>query len=189
MTWTSLALTLRGEQMARYWFLVLTMFPLLLGCGDGSRFRKALDDRSTGILTGPTKVEVFRIDGRNDPPDPTVIKPGDPTVGGYAILSKGKDQTLEFAARLNDLLTDTRTYSESFAKCFWPGVAFRIWKGDECVDMIICFKCHNFYLGPPTNKQVMETASFYGASNAGRLIRLAKEAFPDDPEVQALEEK
>lgn len=163
--------------------LVLAALLLLLGCGS-SKGRP--DSRTTSILAGATRVEVFRIDGRNDPPDPTPINPGDPTVGGYAILARGKDQGREFAATLADTLGDGRTYTDRFAGCFWPGVAFRVWKGEQCVDMVICFKCGNFYLGPPTDKRVMETASFMGTPNASRLVRLAKEAFPADEEVQAL---
>ena len=156
---------------------------LLLGCG-ASKGR--LDGRTAGILAGATKVEVFRIDCRNDSPDPTPIKPSDPTVGGYAILARGKDQGREFAAKLTDILADNKTYTDRFANCFWPGVAFRVWKGEESIDMIICFKCGNFYVGPPTDKRVMENASFNGSPNTGRLVQLAKEAFPDDEEVQAL---
>ncbi|HTU88524.1 MAG TPA: hypothetical protein VMF69_00365 [Gemmataceae bacterium] len=166
--------------------LVPAAFLLLLGCSAG---KGRPDGRTAGILAGATKVEVFRIDGRNDPPDPTPIKPGDPTVGGYAILARGHDQRQEFAAKLRDILTDNKTYTNNFVNCFWPGVAFRVWKGEDSVDVIICFKCGNFYLGPPTDKRVMETASFNGSPNTSRLVQLAKEAFPDDKEVQALEEE
>jgi hypothetical protein len=166
--------------------LVLAAPLLVLGCGP-SKGRP--DGRSAAILSEATKVEVFRIDGRNDPPDPTPIKPGDPTMGGYAILARGQDQGPEFAAKLAEILTDDKTYSDRFAACFWPGVAFRVWKGEDCVDMVICFKCGNFYVGPPTDRLVMENASFSGSPNTVRLVRLAKEAFPDDEEVQALEEK
>ena len=51
---------------------------------------------------------------------------------------------------------------------------------------MICFKCHNFYIGPLTDKPVMENASFSGSRNASRLLRLAKEAFPDDKEIHEL---
>jgi hypothetical protein len=162
---------------------------ILLGCAGEPRKQKELDDRTAPILSGGTKVEVFRIDGGSEKAAPTVIKAGDPTMGGYSILSKGKDQTPEFAARLNDLLTDSRTYTDQYAACFMPGVAFRVWKSDECVDVIICFRCHNFYLGPPSDEKVMENATFSGSSNAGQLIRLAKDAFPDDQEIQALKDK
>jgi hypothetical protein len=162
-----------------------------MGCAGEPRKQKELDDRTAPILSGATKVEVFRIDGGNEQGGPkTVIKPGDPTIGGYAILSKGKDQTPEFAARLNDLLTDSRTYTDQYAACFVPGVAFRIWKGEECVDLVICFKCHNFYLGPPSDGRVVgENATFSGSPNARHMIRLAKDAFPEDQEIQELKDK
>jgi hypothetical protein len=166
--------------------LVVASLLLVLGCGSS---KGRLDGRTAAIFSGATKVEVFRIDGGKDSPDPTPTKPGDPTVGGYAILARGADQGPDFARELADVLDDGKTYTDQFAKCFWPGVAFRVWKDDECVDLIVCFYCHNFYLGPRTDHQVMETASFSGSSNAARLVRLAKEAFPDDKEVQALEEK
>jgi hypothetical protein len=67
-------------------------------------------------------------------------------------------------------------------------VAFRIYQGDDCVDLVICFKCHNFYLGPPSDRRVFETASLSGTSAYAKLIRLAKEAFPDDAEIGALEQ-
>jgi hypothetical protein len=167
-------------------FLVPAVFLLLFGCGGG---KGRLDSRTAGILAGATKVEVFRIDGRNDPPDPTPIKPGDPTVGGYAILTRGNNQGQEFAAKLRDILTDDKTYTNKYAGCFWPGVAFRIWKGEDSVDVIICFKCRNFYLGPPSEKRVIGNASFFGSPNTGRLVQFAKEAFPNDEEVQALKEE
>jgi hypothetical protein len=154
-----------------------------MGCG---AHKSRLDSRTAGIFFGATKVEVFRIDGRDNVVKPTPMKPGDPAVGGYAILAHGTDQGSEFAAKLGGVLADEKTYTDVSAKCFWPGVAFRVWKGAESVDVIICFKCQNFYLGPPTEQNVTENASFHGSSNASRLVRLAKEAFPDDKEIQAL---
>lgn len=172
--------------MVLYRLLVAAVFLILFGC---SANRGYPDGRTAGILAGATKVEVFRIDGRNDPPDPTLIKPSDPTVGGYAILARGYDQGQEFAAKLRGILTDNKTYTDKHAKCFWPGVAFRVWKGEDSVDVIICFQCGNFYLGPPADKRVMENASFNGSPNRSRLVRLAKEAFPDDKEVQELKDE
>jgi hypothetical protein len=67
-------------------------------------------------------------------------------------------------------------------------VAFRVYQGGDCVDLVICFTCDNFYLGPRSDKLVMENASFVGSPNNARLVRLAKEAFPEDKEVQGLAE-
>lgn len=166
--------------------LAFVIFGILITKGSG---KGHIDRRIAGIFAGATKVEVFRVDGRNDPPDPKPIKPGDPTVGGYAILSRGDDQGQEFAAKLRDILTDDNTYSDTIESCFFPGVAFRVWKGLDCVDVIICFKCKNFYVGPPNDKWVASNASFLGSPNTSRLIRLAKEAFPRDEEIQALKDE
>ncbi len=164
--------------------LLLASLALHVGCNKATTRARA----ASRMIAGATRVEVFLIDGRNDPPDPTPILPGDPTVSGYAILARGKDQGPEFVGLLTDILADERTYAEYSSPCFWPGVAFRLWKENECVDMVICFKCGNFYLGPPTDKPAMENASFTRSPNWPRLVQLAKIAFPDDKEIQALEE-
>src|SRR4051812_3599035 len=98
--------------------------------------------------------------GRTDPPEPTPTGPGEPMVDGYAVTARGKDQGPDFARRLAAILLDQRTYHNVNAMCYWPGVAFRVYKGDDCVDVVICFFCHNFFLGNPTDHSVMETASF-----------------------------
>jgi hypothetical protein len=132
---------------------------------------------------------VFRIDGKDGPPAATPALPGSPSIGGFAILSRGEDQSQQFAARLADILLSDTTYSDTFAQCFWPGVAFRVYRGEDCVDVIICLKCQNFYLGPPTDRPVAETASFAGSPAGPRLVRLAKEALPQDKDIQGLKEE
>jgi hypothetical protein len=166
--------------------VVLIVFLLLCGCG---AHKSRLDRHTTAIFSGATKVEVFRVDGLDKSPNGKPINPGDPTVGGYPILARGKNQSSEFATKLADVLADDKTYTDVYNKCFYPGVAFRVWKGEESVDVLICFRCENFYVGPSTDQQVLETGSFLRSPNANRLVRLAKEAFPDDEEVQALKEK
>jgi hypothetical protein len=155
------------------------------GCGPG---KSRLDDRSAHIFAEATKVEAFRIDGGGPARKPKVTAPGDPVLDGYAILDRGKDQGPEFARKLAAILSDPSLDSTARAKCFWPGVAFRVWKGEECVDVLICFYCHNFYLGPPSDKQVINTGHFTGSPAAPRLVRLVKEALPDDKDIQVLEE-
>jgi hypothetical protein len=95
----------------------------------------------------------------------------------------GKD----FANKLADILSNEQTYTNEFAQCFWPGVAFRVWKDQQGVDVLICFKCGNFYCGP-SKEMVRENAAFHGSPMRSQLVRLAKEAFPDDKEIQSLKE-
>ena len=62
---------------------------------------------------------------------------------------------------------------------------FRAWKGDESVDVVICYFCKNLYVGPPADS-VRENASFHDSPREADFIKLAKTAFPDDNEIQEL---
>jgi hypothetical protein len=171
---------------------------LLMGCGDmpgvkeqsenrsvPSEVKKHLDEETVAVLAGATKVEAFRLEGAGP------VNAGTQSqrqFGGFAVKAQGKDQGQAFAKKLADVLLDEETYSTTFAACFTPGVAFRVWKGEACVDVVVCFLCQNFYCGPPTGN-AREIASFADTPARATLVRLAKEAFPDDKEVQSLEEK
>jgi hypothetical protein len=162
------------------------MAPLLMlvGCGSST---KGLSRDTKAILRGATKVEVFRIDaddGREV--HPTRKASGKGNVGRYSIVAQGDDQGPEFAAKLAGVLLDESGYSNMWARCFWPGVAFRVWKGKQSIDVLVCFTCDNLYCGP-ASERAGENISFAGSSMRRQLVELAKEAFPDDTEVQALE--
>lgn len=147
--------------------------------------KKTLGEPTVAVLEGATKVEVFRIkSNRTDAESQSAAK----TIGGYPVTAQGKDQGQAFARKLADVLLDEKTYSKSFAKCYEPGVAFRVWKGEEHVDVVICFMCSNFYCGPPVN-QASENASFSGSVNRPRLVQLAKEGLPGDKTIQELSDK
>jgi hypothetical protein len=157
---------------------------IMAGCADAlgpvPTQRKPFDDHTAGVLAGATKVEVFRIDGGGPGSDSRRVGPGDRRVDGFPITGRAEDQGPEFAAKLNDILSDPKTYSTTYVACFYPRVVFRVWKGEESVDVVICFACHNVYIGPPSDKRVGENASFYRSDNAARLIQLAEDALPHD---------
>jgi hypothetical protein len=147
-----------------------------------------LDAQTMTVLAGATRVEVFRTDGTNGPNDEKPRAAGEARIGGYLVTARGPDQGPEFAARLADVLLDGRSYSAARMACYWPGVAFRVWSGEEWVEVLVCFHCDNLYCGPATDN-VPRTASFHSTPARARLVRLAREAFPDDKEVQRLKEE
>lgn len=161
--------------------LLLVVLP---GCGRVPAPARAVQP----VLTGATRVEVYRIDGGSTEAMPRAAGPGDAVVDGFVVLARGKDQGPVFAARLADVLLSGRTYTDRFVKCYAPGVAFRFYRGEERADAVVCFACGNLYLGPPSGGRVSENATFSGSPAAGRLVRLAKEALPDDKDIQALDE-
>jgi hypothetical protein len=151
--------------------------------------KERLGDKTIAILQGATRVEVFRID-----PDESAKRAK--RIGGYAITVTGKEQNKEFTGKLADVLLDDGTYVGDQAKCFEPGVAFRLWKDKESVEVVICFHCANLKLtAKGANGDALDggdskkIGGFGGDKGSyGSLAKLAKEAFPDDKDIQALKD-
>lgn len=158
--------------------LILAALVTAIGCGTG-RF----GSRTRAILAGATRVEVFRV-------DPTKQKKAENWIGGFPVTARAQEQGKEFAGRLGTALLDTWAFSDQKGKknCFDPGVGFRVWKDEESVDVLICFICDILYCGPSV-EEASENATFKGSSRRADLLRLAKEAFPDDKEIQELKDR
>jgi hypothetical protein len=128
--------------------VALAPLVLLLGCGTRT---SRIDSRTRNILAGATRVEVFRTDGQNGPLGDNQKEAGESRIGGYLVTGQGQDKGKQFADKLAEILSDGKTYSDQYAKCFWPAIAFRVWKEKESVEVLICFRCDNLYCGPSTD--------------------------------------
>jgi hypothetical protein len=183
--------------MARTWWLLSAV--LLAGCSGraeadkepSARLRGRLGDQTIAILKGATKVEVFRVDGR-DFADPAKEKEGqDRRIGGYAATATGPEQGGQFASRASALLLDAGNFELDLAKgCkFDPGVALRFWKEKESAEIVFCFRCDELkVVAPdPSEQGVKNPYADFGPGRAA-FVKLAKEAFPDDKEIQGLKE-
>ena len=156
----------------------------------GKKVKELLGDKTIAILQSAARVEVFRI-------DPDDSAKGPKRIGGYAITATGKELDKEFTGKLADVLLDDATYFGDQAKCFEPGVAFRLWKDKESVEVVICFHCANLKLtakgvkGDAIDDDGHPKSGGFGSTEGsyGRLAKLAKEAFPDDKDIQALKDK
>ena len=86
------------------------------------------------VLREGTRVEVYRVASQG------LYGPADvPAIGGYPVLNQGKDLGSDFAARLADAVIWHPVLDK---KCgIQPGVAFRVWRGEQCVEVLVCFKC------------------------------------------------
>ncbi len=149
----------------------------IASCGPGEPvLRDGLDPATKAILSNPEYLESFRVD-----PDETLPIPGQ-TIGRFKILARGTKLDQPTALRLCKIL-EGRSLTSNTLKCgFYPGVAFRIvdTKGNS-VDALFCFKCDVMTLGPSAWQE-------FGPVRPD-ILKLAKHAFPDDPEIQALPEK
>lgn len=162
-----------------YALAALAALSFSAGADAPEKVKKLFGEKAVAVLAGATKVEVFRVDSG---------KPGgkDKTVGGYRVTATGKDRDEKFAARLAGVVLDEESYVWGAAKgcVFQPGVAFRVWKGEESVEVVICFACDQVRVSAAGKDGVP------AESDPGRaaLVKLAKEALPDDKEIQKLTE-
>jgi hypothetical protein len=152
------------------------------------KVQKELGAPMLRILAGATRVECFRID-----PHGTDAGDGKPTgkhIDGYPITVTAKEQGREFAAKLAAALQDEKSIFSPQARCFFPGVGFRIWSGKESVDVIVCYMCSGLRLvARDSDGKVLGRAGGGFSGNWALFVQLAKEAFPDDAEIQKLDAK
>lgn len=123
---------------------------------------------------------MFRIDSKYE-------KNTTDGICGYKILATGKEQGPKFAARLSEVLRRWGV-ARSSKKCgLSPGVAFRVWHGEKALEVVICFKCEDLkihHIGTVDDRSLNDLLDF--ESERADLLSLAKEALPNDPDIQAL---
>jgi len=110
-------------------------------------------------------------------------------ISDYPLLHEGRTQGAAFGARVATVLRDPRAYwGLNDLTCIPdPGVAFRLWTGRQCVEVLLCFHCDQMIVTTKdTEGRITHTAYTEFLSVRPRLAALAKEAFPDDAEIQAL---
>ena len=150
------------------------------------KVKKRLGESVVGLLDGATKVEVFRVESVTDDKKP------EKSLLGYRVLATGKDQDEKFAANVAAVVLNEKTYEWDSAKgcIFRPGVAFRVWKGDESVVVVICFSCDQIEVATLGKDGKVGKKAFADVDpGRAKLVRLAKAALPDDKDIQGLKEK
>src|SRR5207249_1680058 len=95
-----------------------------------------------------------------------------------------------FAIRLANALEQTRDFGKQAPyACFIPGVGFKVWKGQEHVEVALCFHCSGaeVILKDAHSNPVKSKHSELGHARAD-LLKLCQEALPDDRRLQAIKE-
>ena len=139
-----------------------------------------------GIKSGAT-VQAYRLDPtapRGSPTDPQ-------TLDGYKVVAGPVQLSPDAASRLTTVLTDRYTYKTSPFKAgcpFQPLVGFRYPGNPHPVDVIVAFPCKEVRFvrwtldgSRPDDKDEDVSGGNYV------LVNVAKEAFPTDAAVQALD--
>ena len=159
-----------------------------------------LGDKAVRILSAPTRVQTFRLvsldERRGGVPtaDSSISATTSPATAPaqlhqWPVSGTGPDQDAAFGARVAAALFNPRSYQFNSAKgcIFDPGVLFRVWSGSEYADMAVCFACDEFQLILPEADGKTRKVGEDFDDNRPAFVRLAKEAFPNDPQIQGLQ--
>jgi hypothetical protein len=136
---------------------------------------------AVAVVRTATRVEVFRVAS-----EPRELPLGD-HVQHYPVLFTGKEQDRAFAARLSAILLGDGVTQMRKECGLEPSVAFRLWKGEDSVEVLVSFSCNLLWphmVGAIAQDQVAEYQDFDSAR--AELVALVKEALPDDSEIQSL---
>jgi hypothetical protein len=150
--------------------------------------KKLLGDEAVQVLQNADRVEVFRA---APGPDPNP-KANQDYIDGYRLTAKGKDPGKEFLGRAAATLLDEKTYvGKDLPERFEPAVGLRFWQNQDLVEVLIGFKQGGVDVisKQADGKLVQRTARGLGTSARPALVKLAKQAFPDDKDIQDLTEE
>ncbi len=157
--------------------------------------RLHLGYQADSILDGATRVEIFRVMSEieahsSEPGHPSrKFSPTAAKVDYCYITATGKEQGPEFAKEIAAILLDEGTYTHDTLSCTTlPGVVFRVWKGSQSLDVVLCFHCGEMYTitRDANGKETPGVYTLMAGNSRSGFARLAKQAFPSDPDIQAL---
>ena len=153
---------------------------------------RLLGDNAVRILSAPTRVQTFRLVSRSEggagvATHPAATAPAD--LHGWRVAAAGPDRDAAFGSRVAAAMFAADSYRFDRAKgcIFDPGVAFRVWSGDEHADLLLCFSCDEFILFLPEADGNTRRVGEDFEDNRAAFVRLAKDAFPQDPLIQSLQ--
>ena len=150
------------------------------------RLRKVFSDRGIAIVRSADRVEAYRIrDGQREGPLGSIE--------GYPITAVGKGLDAATARQFVEPLLDGSRYFASLDCFINPGVAYRLQAAEGSVSLVICYECDHIEVivrdehGRLTHRGGAFLYDPLGGPKG--LVRIAKEAFPDDGMIQKLDDQ
>lgn len=156
--------------------------------------RLHLGYQADSILDGATRVQIFRVMSEieahsPDQRSPRIFSPTAAKVDNCYVTATGKEQGPQFAKEIAHVLFDEGTYTQDRLLCITlPGVVFRVWKGSQSLDVVLCFHCGEMYTvtRDANGRETQGVYTLMAGDSRSEFARLAKQAFPNDPDIQAL---
>jgi hypothetical protein len=138
-------------------------------------------------VRSPDRVESLGVRGLVEPSDHTISPTVSNLPGRFAILPGAIAVEPGLAADVSRIVLDPASYDAFDKACiFQPGVAFRYWKGDKAVDLLICFHCTDLAFQVVGAPEALGGKMSFGPGRL-RLVALVKTARPADQRLRELQ--
>ena len=153
------------------------------------KLHRLLGSRATKILSHPSRVEALRLGSaseveRADAANSARIGGRFPVVTSHIVAKTG------FGDELADVLLDYKNYEldpNRTSTCIIdPALSFRIFSGDDFIDVLICFKCNQLEILDSSGRTVSHYDLNIGPGRP-RFAMLAKQAFKGDRVIGGIE--
>lgn len=154
--------------------LLWTMFLYSMGASWRAQYNLGLSN--LWAIRQTHSVEAFRINPHNV---------SSTALGQYAIMGSSVDLTSSQVSRLKSALLQAANTDEISSEkdcAISPGVAFRLWHGNDGLDVPVCYECTILIVDR------MGGRALDFDSSRPEFAKLAKEAFPNDKEIQNFNE-
>jgi hypothetical protein len=140
--------------------------------------------KTVSILQGATKVEAYRV-------DVTAPPTGKQKIGNYPVVGAVNEQDQAFATRLANVLLNEKTYMFAGAvpitgRCVLaPNAAYKIWRGDASVTVLVDFKCGEImFVSDDPKEAALAFKSAVVTQTQADLTNLTIDAFPYHPPIR-----
>ena len=156
---------------------------VLPGAAPGEFFKtQALDP-----IRFPDRVESLEVRDLIEATDRDVTPTVSNLPGRFAIKPGAIPVDAALGTRLSRIVLDPASYDAFYKPCiFQPAVAFRFWKGQKAVDLLVCFHCTDLAFQVVGAPAAIGGKLSFGPMRA-RLLALVKEARPADKRLKDLE--
>ena len=137
---------------------------------------------AVAVLSDPTRVETYKLDGLNKQPEDAPN-----TIGGYAIVTRGRLISGVNAVRLGHSLLSAEDYVfgnfDPGSYHVSPGVGLRFWKDGQSVDVAVCFLCGHVLMDTRDDRG-RTVYRYFAPFPFQRLAGFGRKSFPNDPQMQ-----
>jgi hypothetical protein len=167
---------------------VIVFLFLAASLAAGDRTTDLLSSKALEAVRAPDRVESLPVESLSGAKDGRAAATKTSLPGLFRIVPEPRPVPAEVVPQLSRLFLSRSSYADHYTLCiFDPGIALRFWKGDEAVDVLVCFHCSDLGFQVVGAPEALGPKLAFEPTRA-ELARLVRAARPGDPRFEKLGE-